>query len=57
MDPAHVMDFAPLHLDHPAASKRTVHMVDLDVHVFGLDEIKHSKLPIAVIVSLTYTSD
>lgn len=32
-------------------------MVDLDVHVFGLDEIKHSKLPIAVIVSLTYTSD
>ncbi|WOO79942.1 uncharacterized protein LOC62_02G003456 [Vanrija pseudolonga] len=47
--PEHVMDFAPLHLDHPPASKKTVWIADLDVHVFGLDEIRGSDLPIGVV--------
>ncbi|KAL1409340.1 hypothetical protein Q8F55_003322 [Vanrija albida] len=47
--PEHVMDFAPLHLDHPTASKTTIWIADLDVHVFGLDEIRGSDLPIGVV--------
>jgi len=45
------MDWAPLHLGHPHASKKTLHLSDMDVHVFGLDEIKGSELPVAIIVS------
>lgn len=51
MDPAHAMDFDNLHLGHPSASKHTVGMLDLYVHVFGLDEIAGSKLPISIAVS------
>lgn len=50
MDNAHVMDWAPLHLGHPTASRRDIVLVDLPVQVFGLDEIAGSDLPVAVIV-------
>lgn len=50
MDAAHVQDFSNLHLGHPAASKRTVGLLDLFVNVFGLDEIAGSSLPISLIV-------
>lgn len=51
MDQAHVMDWAVLSLGHEAASKTTVHLIDMDVHVFGLEEIKGSDLPVSILVS------
>ncbi|BEI93114.1 uncharacterized protein CcaverHIS019_0507420 [Cutaneotrichosporon cavernicola] len=48
LDPAHVMDFSNLHLGHAPASKTVVTIVDMDVFVYGLEEIKDSKRPIAV---------
>lgn len=53
LDPAHVMDFSNLHLGHPPSSKTIVTIVDLDVYVYGLEEIKESKRPISVAVRLT----
>lgn len=50
LDPAHVMDFSNLHLDHAPSSKTVVTIVDLDVYVYGLEEIKNSTRPIAVAV-------
>lgn len=50
MEPAHVMDFDNLNLGHPPASKHTEGMLDLFVHVFGLDEIAGSNLPISIVV-------
>lgn len=47
----HKWDFPPLILEHKPRSKRTVTLVDLDVDVYGLDEIKGSTLPISAIVS------
>lgn len=48
LDPAHVMDFSNLHLGHPKTSKTVVTIVDMDVFVYGLDEIKDSTRPLAV---------
>ncbi|BEJ16152.1 hypothetical protein CspHIS471_0507570 [Cutaneotrichosporon sp. HIS471] len=48
LDPAHVMDFSNLHLGHVSASKTVVTIVDMDVFIYGLEEIKDSKRPIAV---------
>jgi len=50
MDRAHVMDWEPLNLAHPIVSKKNVTLIDLDVQVFGLEEIQTSTRPIAVIV-------
>lgn len=47
----HVMDYPTLNLGYPTASRKTVQIVDLDVHIWGLEEIAQSKLPIAVVVS------
>ncbi len=51
MDPAHRMDWAILDLGYKPVSKRTINISDLDVHVWGLDLIEGSTLPIAMIVS------
>jgi hypothetical protein len=51
LDPAHRMDWEPLHLGHPHASKKTLHLLDMDAHVFGLEEIAGSGRDVAVIVS------
>lgn len=51
MDAAHVMDFGNLALGHPPASHKHVWLVDLAVNVYGLEEIKDSTRPIAVVVS------
>lgn len=51
MDNAHVMDWAPLNLGHPIVSMKEVNLIDLGVQVFGLEEIKGSDLPIAMVVS------
>lgn len=47
------MDYAALDMGvgPDKMSKKTISLVDLDVHVFGLDEIKGSTLPIGVVVS------
>lgn len=50
MDPAHVMDWGRLDLGHPEASVTTVDITDMQVFVHGLEEIKGSNLPIAVVV-------
>lgn len=50
-DPAHVMDFPSLNLGHAPCSKKAYTLVDLDVTVYGLDEIKGSDRPVAVVVS------
>lgn len=47
----HRFDFPSLILDHKPRSKKTVTLVDLDVDVYGLEEIKKSKLPICAVVS------
>jgi hypothetical protein len=52
MDRAHVMDWEPLNLGHPIVSKTDVTIIDLDVQVFGLEEIRGSTRPIAVVVSM-----
>jgi hypothetical protein len=46
----HVFDFPSLILDYKPFSKKTVTLVDLDVHVYGLDEIRDSQRPIAVVM-------
>lgn len=50
LGPEHVFDFPSLIIDNPVASKHTVNLVDLDVTVYGLDEIHASTLPIGAIV-------
>ncbi|KAL1411867.1 hypothetical protein Q8F55_002844 [Vanrija albida] len=49
-DPAHVMDFPTLNLGYEPCSKKEMNMVDLDINVFGLDEIVGSTKPIAVVI-------
>lgn len=51
MDAAHVMDFGNLALGHPPASHKHVWLVDLAVNVYGLEEIRGSTKPVAVVVS------
>jgi len=46
-----VMNYAGLDLGYPTASKRVVHVLDLEVNVYGLDEIAGSTRDIAVAVS------
>ncbi|GMK56131.1 hypothetical protein CspeluHIS016_0211870 [Cutaneotrichosporon spelunceum] len=51
IDPtAHVMDYPALDLGHTHASCRTLHLVDLDVHVWGLEEITGSELEVGVVI-------
>lgn len=49
-DPAHVMDFPSLNLGHAPCSKKHYTLVDLDVTVYGLEEIKGSDKPVAAVV-------
>lgn len=48
--PLQVMDFPSLNLGHPSCSQRTVDLGDMEVYVYGLDEIAHSGKDIAAIV-------
>lgn len=48
---AHVMDYPALDLGHSTGSCRTLSLVDLDVHIWGLEECAGSSLPIGVVVS------
>lgn len=45
-------EYSDLALGHPPCSCKTVEMVGLKVHVFGLEEIQGSQLPIACVVGL-----
>lgn len=47
----HRFDFPSLTLGHKPRSKKTVTLVDLDLDVYGLDEIRKSRLPISAVVS------
>lgn len=47
------MDYPALDLGHKTGSRTTLSLVDLDVHIWGLEEIKGSQLPIGVVVSST----
>jgi hypothetical protein len=49
-------DYPTLTLGHPATSCSIVNIVGLEVHVYGLQEIKGSSLPIAAVVrSISHT--
>lgn len=50
--PLQVMDFPSLDLGHAPCSLRTVDLGDMEVYVYGLDEIAESKKDIAAIVRL-----
>lgn len=43
-------DYPTLDLGHPHASCKDVSIVGLNVKIYGLEEIKHSSLPIAAVV-------
>ena len=43
-------DYPTLTLGHHATSCSIVHIVGLEVHVYGLEEIKGSNLPVAAVV-------
>jgi hypothetical protein len=49
-------DYPSLRLGHPTTSCTSVNIVGLDVKVYGLDEVKHSSLPLAAVVSLRLAS-
>lgn len=51
MDDAHAQDWSSLNLGHAPASQRTVHLADLRVDVWGVDEIAGSTRPVTCIVS------
>ncbi|KLT41821.1 hypothetical protein CC85DRAFT_246861 [Cutaneotrichosporon oleaginosum] len=42
------MDFSNLHLGHKPSSKTVIQIVDMDVYVYGLEEIRGSNRPVAV---------
>ncbi|KAL7421065.1 hypothetical protein Q5752_003949 [Cryptotrichosporon argae] len=46
------MDYPSLNLGHPAVSETDVSIVGLDLKVYGLDEIRGSTLPLAVVIAL-----
>lgn len=50
-DPAHVMDFPSLNLGYAPCSKQQCTLVDLDITVYGLEEIQGSDKEVAVVVS------
>ncbi|BEJ00229.1 hypothetical protein CcaverHIS631_0500860 [Cutaneotrichosporon cavernicola] len=45
------MDYPALDLGHKHASRTTLALVDLDVHIWGLDEIAGSNLPVGVVIA------
>jgi hypothetical protein len=47
------MDWDVLDLGHPAVSCTEVALIDLEVQVFGLEEIRGGERDVAVIVSLS----
>ena len=47
-------DYPTLQCGHPSSSKTEISIVGLELRVFGLDEIRESKLPVAVVVSMCY---
>ncbi|BEI90672.1 uncharacterized protein CcaverHIS019_0307420 [Cutaneotrichosporon cavernicola] len=49
-DPAHVMDFPSLNLGYKPCSKTPFTLVDLDITVYGLEEIKGGDKPVAVVI-------
>jgi len=53
MSDVHSMDYSVLDFGLGPVSKKTVQLVDLDVHVHGLREIEGSQLPVAVLVSMS----
>ncbi|KAK1922696.1 Alpha/Beta hydrolase protein [Papiliotrema laurentii] len=44
-------DYPSLRLGHPTTSCTSVNIVGLDVKVYGLDEVKHSSLPLAAVIA------
>lgn len=50
-DPAHVMNLPSLNMGYGPCSKKELTIVDLDITVYGLDEIAGSTKPVAAIVS------
>lgn len=50
MDAAHRMDWDILNIGYPQSSQKMIHLIDMDLHIFGLEEIAGSTRPIAVIV-------
>jgi hypothetical protein len=53
LGPEHIFDFPSLIIDNPVASKKRINLVDLNVDIYGLNEIQGSLLPIGVIVRRT----
>jgi len=49
--------YPSLTLGHPHSSCKDISIVGLDLKIYGLDEIKGNKLPIAAVVSLALTLD
>lgn len=54
MDAAHRLDWDILDLGYPQVSQSTVHMIDMDLHIFGLEEIAGGTRPVGVIVGTTF---
>lgn len=50
-DPAHVMNLPSLNMGYAPCSKKDITIVDLDIQVYGLDEIAGSTKPVVAIVS------
>lgn len=50
-DPAHVMNLPSLNMGYEPCSKKDITIVDLDIQVYGLDEIQGSTKPVVAIVS------
>lgn len=50
-DPAHVMNLPSLNMGYEPCSKRDYTIVDLDISVYGLDEIEGNTKPVVAIVS------
>ncbi|RSH95099.1 hypothetical protein EHS25_000185 [Saitozyma podzolica] len=45
------MDYPSLTLGHPDKSLTTIHIVDLKLNIYGLEEIKGSGLPVAAVIA------
>lgn len=50
-DPAHVMNLPSLNMGYEPCSKKDITIVDLDIQVYGLEEIQGSTKPVVAIVS------
>jgi hypothetical protein len=51
MAPIEITDYPSLSLGYESSSRTDVSIVGLDLQVWGLEEIRESKRPIAVLVS------